>query len=238
MLITYETRGNFGVVKKRATSAQEVQRLGREFHLLRHFKTDGVTKLHQPEVEPEFMSQMLRGAEPTEGELVLRFAGQRTLETFASPRDWEWLFVLWSCAQLLHRLHEQSVFHGAIVPSHIVLDSRKQPTLCSLGRAITFDDSGVLAQGDVSSFLKSARQVLGGVPSHDPGWAKDMRGGRPRVLHELKSLITSLAETRHATAAGVASQLGQLAQNLGYGAGHGDEVWRREMQPAERLLPA
>lgn len=238
MQITYEMRGNFGVVRKRASTVQQVQRLGREFQVLRHFKTDGITKLHQPEAEPEFISQMLRGAEPAEGELVLRFTGERTLETFASPRDWEWLFVLWSCAQLLHRLHEQNVVHGAIVPSHIVLDSRKQPTLCSLGRAITFDDSGVLAQGDVSSFLKSAKQVLGGVSDHDPGWAKEMRGGRPRVLHELKSLIASLAETRQTTAAGVASQLSQLAQDFGYGSDYGDQLLRREMQPAERLLPA
>lgn len=238
MQISYEMRGNFGVVRKRATTAQEVQRLSREFQLLRRCKADGITRLHQPESEPEFMSQMMRGMEPTEGELVLRFAGERTLETFSSPRDWEWLFVLWSCAQLLHRLHEQSVVHSAIVPSHILLDSRKQPTLCSLGRAITFDDSGVLAQGDVSSFLKSAKRVLDAAPDHDPGWAKDLRGGRPRVLHELKSLIAGLSETRHTTAAGVASQLGQLAQDFDYVPGHSDQVWDREMQPAERLLPA
>jgi len=202
------------------------------------YQTHPQHQAHPPyQAHPQHQAHPPYQARPQAPELALYYIGRHNLGTFSSPRDWQWLFLLLRCFQLLERLHQQGVAHGAITQSHILLNHQNQPTLCSFGRAVELDEAGVLAQGDVSSLLRCARQVLAAVPADDPVWAKRMRGDRPRLLHQLKSLVSNLAETRQAAASRVVQQLSQLASAAGYSLTHDQDTYLREMHPAEPVLP-
>jgi len=222
MHLRYEMRDGCAVAIKRAGTPHEAEQLLKEHSLLSRLEVTGVVQLHSADLQVP--------------ELALHYVGRHTVATFASPRGWEWLFLLWRCAQLLERLHGHGIIHGAVTQSHILLSHQMQPVLCSFGRSVELDDAGVLAQGDVASLLRTARQALGRLPSEDPAWAQRLRDGRPRLLDELLRLLTHLAETRQTTAANLTQRLSELASSAGYGPNHSQAVYRQEMRPAELAL--
>lgn len=224
MHIRYEMRDGFAVAIKRAETPHDAEQLLKEHSLLSRLDVTGVAQLHSANLQVP--------------ELALHYVGRHTLGTFSSPRGWEWLFLLRRCSQLLERLHSYGIIHGAVTQSHILLNHRMQPVLCSFGRSVELDDAGVLAQGDVASLLRTARQVLSMLPSEYPAWAERLRGGRPRLLQELQKLLANLAETRQTTAANLTQRLSDLASSAGYSPSHSQDVYLREMQPAELVLLA
>ena len=241
MQIRYETQAGFQVVVKTAQSPSDATRLANEHSTLSRLQLAGITQLHQPErqlVQPvasEPVASQPAVPEPAAPELTLRYVGRHNLETFSTPRDWEWLELFWRGAQLLERLHQQGICHGAIVPSHVLVGQHSQPVLCSFGRAVMLANDGASAHSDVASFIKTANDVLGRQPATEPDWARSLRQGRPRLLTQLKSLFAGLTDSRTTTAAALARHLSQLAEATGHG--YSLERGQREL-PATIRAPA
>ena len=202
-------RDSFLVLLKEARSEGDLARLRRERDVLARLRMAGITRILSDELGDDSRGDARSPA------LAFRFVGRHTLATFRTAREWETLEIFQECAQVLTKLHARGIAHCAISPDHILLDRFSRPVLCSFGRAAELDTSMSLAKADVSSLLTAMQSVLSAMPSNDPAWAKRLRGGRKRLSHQLLRLVQTAAESRSASAADLAAQLGELAVSYG-----------------------
>ena len=202
-------RDSFLVLLKEARSEGDLARLRRERDVLARLRMAGITRILSDELGDDSRGDARSPA------LAFRFVGRHTLATFRTAREWETLEIFQECAQVLTKLHARGIAHCAISPDHILLDRFSRPVLCSFGRAAELDTSMSLAKADVSSLLAAMQSVVSAMPSNDPAWAKRLRGGRKRLSHQLLRLAQTAAESRSASAADLAAQLGELAVSYG-----------------------
>ena len=220
MNVRLTMRDSFLVLLKEARSEGDLARLRRERDVLARLRMAGITRILSDELGDDGRDDALGGnSERADKErapaLAFRFAGRHTLAEFRTAREWEILQIFQECAQVLTKLHARGIAHGAISPDHILLDRFSRPVLCSFGRAAELDASMSLAKADVSSLLATMQSVVSAMPGNDPAWAKRLRGERKRLSHQLLHLLQAAAESRAASAADIAVQLGELAASCG-----------------------
>ena len=241
MNVRLTMRDSFLVLLKEARSEGDLARLRRERDVLARLRMAGVTRILSDELGDDGRDDAFSGSSQRSGEesaaearspaLAFRFAGRHTLAEFRTAREWEILQIFQECAQVLTKLHARGIAHCAISPDHILLDRFSRPVLCSFGRAAELDASMSLAKADVSSLLATMQSVVSAMPGNDPAWAKRLRGERKRLSQQLLHLLQAAAESRVASAADIAAQLGELAAN--YGLLPSQLAHTREPTPAE-----
>ena len=220
MNVRLTMRDSFLVLLKEARSEGDLARLRRERDVLARLRMAGITRILSDELgdggqSGDSSNNSERADDARSPALAFRFVGRHTLATFRTAREWETLEIFQECAQVLMKLHARGIAHCAISPDHILLDRFSRPVLCSFGRAAELDTSMSLAKADVSSLLAAMQSVISAMPSNDPAWAKRLRGGRKRLSHQLLRLVQTAAESRSASAADLAAQLGELAVSYG-----------------------
>lgn len=241
MNVRLTMRDSFLVLLKEARSEGDLARLRRERDVLARLRMAGVTRILSDELGDDDRDDAFSGnSERTDKEradeertpaLAFRFVGRHTLAGFRTAREWEILQIFQECAQVLTKLHARGIAHCAISPDHILLDRFSHPVFCSFGRAAELDASMSLAKADVSSLLATMQSVVSAMPGNDPAWAKRLRGERKRLSHQLLRLIQTAAESRTASPADLAAQLGELA--VSYGLSPSQLTHTREPTPAE-----
>ena len=128
------------LVRKRASTPAERRRLHREAVALARAAHPGVVPLVEPAGRSGGAHTDAAVAPVDErSELLTRFVGGHTLETTGPASTArariERLTILAAVADILGDLHAQGLVHGALDPSHIVLDQGNRPVLCGFSRS-------------------------------------------------------------------------------------------------------
>jgi hypothetical protein len=157
---------------------------GREAEVLRRAQVPGVVELVDDDAVAELTS---------DGECVLvtAWVGPRTLAELDAPLDIERVAGLClAVAATVGRLHRCGVVHGAIEPSHVVLDHQARPVLCGFGAAALMDGpSAARPAVDVAGLGRLLLHLLGtGGGSDGP-----RRTRRPRREVRARHALLALA---------------------------------------------
>ena len=111
-------------VHKRASSADQADRLAREAAALRRARHPGVVDLVALRRDPAGDGTVL----------VTRSAGTHTLATWPIGSFEEVAGILVVLAETLADLHHLGIAHGAIEPAHVIVDGEGRPVLCGFDR--------------------------------------------------------------------------------------------------------
>jgi hypothetical protein len=161
---------------------------------------------------------------PDGPELVTRWVGTRSLaDLLPLPVD-QAIGVVAALAATLADLHRDGIVHGAIEPTHVLLDGRGRPVLCSLARATVptmvdarrpgTDDAPARPSDDVAA-LGDLLAASAGLPD-DPELVPTRRFGRRRTNHLHRDVLTIADHARaddptcRPSAAAVAHSLAEL----------------------------
>jgi serine/threonine protein kinase len=200
---------------KVARTPSDAAALTREAAVLRAVRHPGVVELVE-----------LRGG--SDGpELVTRWVGTRSLADLAPLPIEQVAGVVASVAATLADLHARGVVHGAIEPTHVLLDQRGRPVLCSFGRAVvpttvagpppaTVD--GEADAGRPSDDVRALGELLAATAGRpdDPELVPARRFGRRRTSHLHRDVLTIADHARaddpscRPSAAAVADALAEL----------------------------
>lgn len=151
-------------------------------------------------------------------ELLTTWIGTRSLLDARSLTPGQAVAVAGSLAATVADLHRRGVVHGAIEPSHVLLDSLGRPVLCSFGRAqlVGPPGAGPARPSDDVCALGELLADLVGRPD-DPELVPSRRFGRRHEQH-LHGDVLTLADHARAhdatirpSAAALASALADLA---------------------------
>jgi hypothetical protein len=134
-----------GVVRKGARTAKERETLGREAAVLRAIAHPGVVQLIG-----------VHGGDPPDGLLLRRETGG-DLAALADEGTEVVAGLGAALATTVADLHDLGVSHGAIEPSHVLLDEQGRPVLCSFGRA----QLGPVAGGTAAARRDDIRALSG-----------------------------------------------------------------------------
>ncbi|HEY6532139.1 MAG TPA: hypothetical protein VIY72_07535 [Acidimicrobiales bacterium] len=170
------------VAVKTARSGHEPD-LAREAEILARAQVPGVVELVDDAPAPD-------GDGAAEGTLVTRWIGPRSLGDIDASLDPERVAgVCLAVAASIGRLHRCGVVHGAIAPTHVVLDAHGRPVLCGFGAARLIDDTaGVRPADDVAGLGHLLSHLL--VTGDDPAPSRRAARSQRRALLTLAAAAT------------------------------------------------
>ena len=183
------------IVRKVATDDVAVTRLRREARALQLASHPGVVSI----------VRYTEGEEGTVATLDTRFVGTHTLATLRCRTPVEVAQTIAAVADTLADLHGVGVIHGAIHPSHLVLDQKGDPVLCGwadgglLGETLPYaTPTATVTSGPNGPVLRPSRDVyaLGRLLHHlcDPDRCGfDPRSRRHRAAVERLADLATLA---------------------------------------------
>ncbi len=152
-------------------------------------------------------------------ELITTWVGTRSLADTRPLAPSEGASVVGALAATVADLHRHGIVHGAIDASHVLLDDRGRPVLCSFAHAVLINASaasdGPRPSDDVAALGELLVEVVG--PIDDPEIVPVRRFARRQEHHLHRSLLTIADHARahdrasRPSAASFAAALAELA---------------------------
>jgi serine/threonine protein kinase len=152
-------------------------------------------------------------------ELVTAWVGTRSLANTRPLAPAEGAGVVGALAATVADLHRHGIVHGAIDASHVLLDDRGRPVLCSFAHAVLINSSATMdgprPSDDVAALGELLVDVVG--PHDDPEIVPVRRFARRQEHHLHRSILTVADHARahdrasRPSAASLAAALADLA---------------------------
>jgi hypothetical protein len=152
-------------------------------------------------------------------ELITAWVGTRSLTDAHPLAPAEGAGVVGALAATVADLHRHGIVHGAIDPSHVLLDDRGRPVLCSFAHAalinVTGPTDGPRPSDDVAALGELLAEIVGS--PDDPDLVPARRFARRQEHHLHRSVLTIADHARahdrtsRPSAAALAAALAELA---------------------------
>ncbi len=135
--------------------------------------------------------ELLEGGGPAPHVVVTRWVGARSLADLEPPLSPERAAALvLAVSATVAQLHRLGVVHGAVEPTHVLLDGMGRPVLCGFGRAAR-DGSGLRPAVDVAALGHLLSHLVGGPEAVDRQQLR--RGGRGRTTAARRRALLAVA---------------------------------------------